>query len=272
MQEVSREMKILFGEKLAQDILGSLKAEGLRLSVVQVGDNAISDVYVAKKREAAERIGVRFELFRFPSAVPQEDLGREIEKIQEGTDGLIVQLPLPKELNGQKVLDIILPAKDIDVLSSVAFEKFTQGELPILPPTVCAVSELLKEAGTELRGKKAVVVGQGRLVGRPVAVWLRSQGAQVSVVTEETKNPGSITREADILISGVGKQGIIIKDMVKRGAVVIDAGSSVEGGETKGDVADEVKEVAGALAPVPGGVGPLTVACLLRNLVILSGR
>ncbi|MDP3901066.1 MAG: bifunctional 5,10-methylenetetrahydrofolate dehydrogenase/5,10-methenyltetrahydrofolate cyclohydrolase [bacterium] len=263
-------MKILSGEAIAERILGSLKAEGLRLSVIQVGDNPVSGVYIEKKRAAAERLKIHFELFRFPEIIAEEELCFEVEKIQEGTDGLIIQLPLPKHLAQQRVLDTISLKKDIDVLSSVSFEKFIQGEFPVLPPTVCAVSELLREAGCELRGKKAVVVGHGRLVGRPVSVWLSNQGAEVSVVTEETENPSSITREADILISGVGKQGLITKDMVKKGAVVIDAGSSVEGGETRGDVADEVKEVAGMLAPVPGGVGPLTVACLLRNLVILS--
>lgn len=272
MPQVSREMKILSGEKMAEDILAGLKAEGLRLSVVQVGDNRVSDVYVAKKRVAAENIGVRFELFRFPESIPQKDLEEEIGKIQQGSDGVVVQLPLPKHFDQQKVLDVLSPEKDVDVLASVSYERFVKGEFSVLPPTVCAVSELLREAGLNLKGKKAVVVGQGRLVGRPVTSWLRSQGAEVSVVTETTEHPSSVMREADVLISGVGKPGLITKDMVKEGAVVIDAGSSVEGGETRGDVADDVKEKAGMLAPVPGGVGPLTVACLLRNLVTLAGR
>lgn len=203
--------------------------------------------------------------------VSQVKLERQVKKIGKDAkiSGVIVQLPLPKRLNTQHVLDLIPTKKDVDVLSSASFSDFALGILPILPPTVGAIALLLKEAKKKLEGSKVVVVGAGRLVGLPIALWLTQQGATISLIQKGTKNTSQIILEADIVISGVGKPGLITGKMIKKGAVVIDAGTSVEGGSIKGDVDFEsVLKKASFLTPVPGGVGPLTVVCLFKNLFV----
>ena len=279
--------KILQGEEIAKRILEDLKnkvaGKRLKLAVVQVGKNAVSETYIRKKEEATAKLGIGFELHKLPQEISQAELKRRVEAIgkDKTVSGMIVQLPLPKHLNQQEILDEIPREKDVDVLSSASFGLFAfspfgrspvgRERLPILPPTVGAVSLLLKETGMELKGKSIAVVGAGRLVGLPVALWCMQKGATVSVANKDTKDLSAVTRDADIIISGVGKKGLIIGAIVKRGAVVIDAGSSVEAGLMGGDVDFEsVVKKAGFLTPVPGGVGPLTVACLFQNLVVLK--
>ncbi|HEY4509586.1 MAG TPA: bifunctional 5,10-methylenetetrahydrofolate dehydrogenase/5,10-methenyltetrahydrofolate cyclohydrolase [Candidatus Paceibacterota bacterium] len=269
--------KILQGEEIAKRIMEDLRdkvaRKQLKLAVVQVGQNAVSETYIRKKKEAASELGIGFELYKFVQEISQTDLKSRIEAIgkDKTVSGMIVQLPLSKHLNQQEILDGIPLEKDVDVLSSASFGLFSLGRLPILPPTVRAVSLLLKETGMELKGKSIAVVGAGRLVGLPVALWCMQKGATVSVANKDTKDLSVVTRDADIIISGVGKKGLIIGAMVKRGAVVIDAGSSVEAGLMGGDVDFEsVAKKAGFITPVPGGVGPITVACLLENLLTRS--
>jgi len=264
--------KILSGEKLAKSILASLKKRKKKpkaLAVVQVGSNKVSQKYIAEKKRVAKDIGVKFQLVSLPKNVSFKTIESRVLSLSKDrrVAGIVVQLPLPSKLNTQKVLDLIPPEKDVDVLSSSSFAEFALGRLQILPPTVAAISHLLKAAKKDIAGKKAVVVGAGRLVGLPTAVWLAQQGAEVSLVQKETKNPASVIAKADIVVSGVGKPNLIVGSMIKKGAVVIDAGTSVEGAVTVGDVETEsVSKKASFLSPVPGGVGPLTVACLLNNL------
>ena len=270
---------ILSGEKIARQILSDLKKKKIRkrlsLVVVQIGKSPVSLKYVREKAKVAKELKVRFRLVNLPLNISQARLEQQIQKIGEDpkVSGMIVQLPLPGRLNAQRVLDRIPKEKDVDVLSSVSFSDFALGKLPILPPTVGAISLLLKKAKKNLEGSKVVMVGAGRLVGLPTALWAAYQGASVSMIQKETRNASQIIAKADIIISGVGKPGLITGKMVKRGAVVIDAGTSVEGGSTKGDIDfKSVSKKAGFLSPVPGGVGPLTVACLFKNLYILSGK
>jgi methylenetetrahydrofolate dehydrogenase (NADP+)/methenyltetrahydrofolate cyclohydrolase len=278
-------MKILDGSKLSQNILAGLpSSQKAKLAVVQVGNNPVSEKYIKEKRKAAKGLGVGFRLARFPLRVSEATLAREIEEIGKDrkVSGMIVQLPLPKSLNTQRVLDCIPLQKDVDVLSSKALGLFAQGALPWLPPTVKAVSILLKEAKVHLKGARFLVIGAGRLVGLPVSLWLLKEGATLTIANKATKNLSSLTKQADVIISGVGKRGLVKGNMVKKGAVVIDAGTSVESGPSTrsarsgrqaklvGDVDFEsVAKKAGYLSPVPGGVGPLTVACLFHNLTIL---
>ena len=269
--------ELLSGERIAKEILEQLKTEispnTLGISVVQIGKNAVSETYIQKKKKAAEALGIRFFLYHFPETIGKGELQDGLEKILESsrTGGMIIQLPLPSHLPMQEILDLIPVYKDIDVLSSEAFGKFALGILPILPPTVGAVQSLLETYSIEVRGKHAVIVGSGRLVGLPLSLWFMKQKATVTVANRSTKNLAEITKQADILISGVGSARLITGEMVKEGAVVIDAGTSVESGETMGDVDFEsVEPKASYITPVPGGVGPLTVAHLLQNLVILS--
>lgn len=266
-------MKLLSGKELSERMLEKLKGSKAKLSVIQVGDNAVSKTYIDRKREAAEDIGVYFELVEFPEDIEQEKLIRSIKEVAENTDGLIVQLPLPKNLVQDEVLKAIPTEKDVDVLSADSFESFSDDSFPVLPPTVCAISELFLEYGIDIKEKNIVVVGSGRLVGKPIAVWLKNKGVNVNVLDSKTEDLASEVKKADIVITGVGKPNLITGDMVKEGVVVIDAGTSVEDGETSGDIDfDSVSKKASMISPVPGGVGPLTVSCLLRNLVILKER
>lgn len=277
--------RILQGAPLARKILTGLKKDSitrkLKLAVVQVGKNAVSQSYISEKAKAAEEIGMKFQVYRLPEKITEkalvtfiQGLGRDLK-----VTGLVVQLPLSKHLKTQEALNAIPLGKDVDVLSSHAFGLFALRQFPVLPPTVQAVSRLLKETRMQLKGRHAVVVGAGRLVGLPVSLWLQQQGVTVTLANKATKNLAAITKQADILVAATGKQGLITPLMVKKGAVVIDAGTSVEQGpstglrasSTKGDVDfKSVSRKASYISPVPGGVGPLTVACLLKNVVLLN--
>ena len=272
-------VRILSGETIARRILGDLKRKKARktpsLLVVQVGKNPVSAKYVGEKEKVAKELGIIFRLVVLPANISQTELEHQIQKIGKSpkVTGMIVQLPLPSALNTQAALDRIPLEKDVDVLSSAGFGAFALETLNILPPTVHAVSLLLRKAKANLKGSNVVVLGAGRLVGLPLSLWLLQQGATLTVVNKQTKNLKSITQKADILISGTGKRGLVRGNMVKKGAVVIDAGTSVEAGKSAGDVDFKtVSKKAGFITPVPGGVGPLTVACLFQNLFLLTER
>jgi len=268
---------ILSGEYLAKDILQNLKKQvgkyQLRLAVIQIGENPVSAKYIREKEKTAKALGFGFQLYRFPETIKASVLQSALIKIAKDTKntGLLIQLPLSRHLPLQKILDCIPLQKDVDVLSSKALGLFAQGALPWLPPTVKAVSILLGEAKVHLKGARVLVIGAGRLVGLPVSLWLLKEGATLTIANKTTKNLSSLAQQADVIISGVGKQRLVKGGMVKKGAVVIDAGTSVEQGKTSGDVDfATVSKKAKFLSPVPGGVGPLTVACLFQNLVTLS--
>lgn len=271
---------LLSGEPIAERILSRLEKQSAswrkkkpKLVVVQAGNDPVSATYIKEKEEAAHRIGVGFELVQLPRSSSYQKIQRVVEKQgqRKTVTGILVQLPLPSKLHTQEVLDAIPAQKDVDVLSSKSFGLYGLGKLSIMPPTVRAVSLLLKSHGITTQGKHVVLVGAGRLVGLPVAFWLFGEKATVSVANEFTKNLSSLTKQADILISGAGKAKLIRANMVRKGAVVIDAGTSVEKGRTTGDVDfNNVIHTARYITPVPGGVGPLTVACLFENLIALS--
>jgi len=269
-------MRVLDGKKIADKILRKLKKEiktkrlKLKLAVVLVGENFASKIFIRKKQEACQRIGVDFELSKFPSKISRSKLKKEIKKIADNpkNSGIVIQLPLPGGFNPQEFLNLIPPEKNIEVFS----------------PVVCAISYLFKEYRISLKGKKIVLVGTGRLVGLPLALWLSKEKANFEVLDKFTKDISSVTKKADIIISGVGKPNLITGKMVKKGVVVIDAGTtfrkpasarrrraSAGKGKLVGDVDFKtVAKKASYITPVPGGVGPLTVACLLENLAKIS--
>jgi len=274
-------MKILDGKKLAEKILANLKKEAekfkprLSLAVVQVGENLISQVFINQKKKACEKIGVGFKLFKFPAKIKDSELKKAIEKIVKipANSGVIIQLPLPKRFFPEDFLNLITEEKDVDVLSEHSLGKFYQGTLEILPPTVNGILQLLKDYKIVLKGKNVVIVGAGRLVGFPLATQLLKAKATLSVLNEFTKDAPFFTKKADILVSAVGKPNLIKGNVVKRGVVIIDAGSSRKNGKVVGDVDfKSVSKKASHITPVPGGVGPLTVACLLENLVKLNKK
>ncbi len=268
---------LLSGQNPALEILQSLRKKiverRVQLAVVQVGKNSVSSTYIQKKREAALRAGIAFLMYPISAKATQKDVMSLVVRLGENPaiSGIVVQLPLPPHLKAQKILDCIPTEKDPDILSSRAFGKFALGQSSILPPTVSAVQKLFKTYGIQIAGKHIALIGSGRLVGLPLLVWLLGEKATVVNVNRKTKNPAAFIRQADIVISGTGMPRLIKGSMIKKGAIVVDLGTSVEQGKTAGDVDfKSVAKKAKAMTPVPGGVGPLTIACLLENLVTLS--
>ena len=265
--------KLLYGDKIAEEVLEELAKQKskrrLKLAVFQVGESAVSAQYIAEKGKAAERVGVQFELVSFPKGTSQKKVREAVQEAGKSSrvSGIVVQLPLPVKFNTQEILDAIPLEKDVDVLSSRAFGLFALGKLPILPPTAHAIMLLLEYYNIAWQGKHIVVVGAGRLVGLPAILSLVMNKATFTSVNEKTKSLAAFTRQADILISGVGKPKLIKSSMLKKEVVVVDAGTSLDRGTTTGDVDfNSAVERVRAITPVPGGVGPLTIACLLSNL------
>lgn len=275
--------KILDGKSLAQKIQTQLKqnieeniaskkrAPGL--AVLMVGDNPASAVYVRNKEKACAKVGINSYGRHFPAQTSQEELEKVIHELNEDdhVDGILVQLPLPSHLNAVDLLLKIAPDKDADGLHPTNLGKLVRGEKGLRSCTPAGVMEILAEYNIDLEGKKAVVVGRSILVGKPLALMLLEKNATVTIAHSRTQDLAKITREADILIAAVGKPEFITADMIKPNAVVIDVGiNRIENNEGKyrlvGDVdMNEAKQVASFITPVPGGVGPMTVAMLLQN-------
>lgn len=275
--------KILDGKKLSQKILKALKKEikknesdhsvKLKLVVVQVGENPISEIFIRQKEKKAKEIGIDFKLYKFDRNIAFEKLKNEIRKIAKSpcNSGIVIQLPLSEKFDCQEILNLVPPEKDIDILSEKAKINFYFGDSKIQPPVLKAIVYLLKEYKINIKGKHIVVLGMGRLVGQPVISWLVREKASFSAKDRFFPNLSFFTKEADILISGIGKPEIIKAKMIKKGAVIIDIGASFIKGKIKGDVDfKSVFKKAGYFAAATGGIGPLTVAFLLKNLVELN--
>ncbi|MDP3778823.1 MAG: bifunctional 5,10-methylenetetrahydrofolate dehydrogenase/5,10-methenyltetrahydrofolate cyclohydrolase [bacterium] len=274
-------MEILDGKKCSQQIIARLKEEvagmtkPLRLAVVVVGTDPVVQKFIARKRKAAEEIGIDFRVYPFEETVSANELRARVAEIvhEEKNTGVVIQLPLPVHIGKQHILNAVTPEKDVDVLSARAMGNVMVGKSPIISPVAGAVKALFEEYKIEYKGKRVVVMGAGALVGKPVALWLLSEGVGFSVVNHETLNAPELLKEADIIISGIGKQGFITGGMVKEGVVIVDAGTSESNGKLAGDVDFEtVSKKASFITPVPGGVGPMTVAMLLHNVVELGKR
>lgn len=274
-------MQIIDGRKIKGDILERVKQEVGQLNFVPVfcdvlvGEDPVSAQYVDMKRKSAVSVGISFHNANFPVSITTEELIKEIEKLNkiENMCGIIVQLPLPAHIDKRQVLDAINPNLDVDFLGTIAGEIFYKGENAgqIGFPTALACMTLLDSLNLDLKDKNIVVLGQGDLVGRPVTALLRFRNLAPIIITSKTENKEELIKKADIIISGIGKGAFIKGDMIKNGAVLIDAGTSEDGGSIVGDVDSEsVSSVAGYLSPVPGGVGPVTVAILLQNVLTVA--
>jgi methylenetetrahydrofolate dehydrogenase (NADP+) / methenyltetrahydrofolate cyclohydrolase len=277
--------QILDGKKLAQKIQQELKqriqtwqpkiGRPPGLAVLMVGDNPASAVYVRNKELACQKIGMTSFGKHFPTSTSQQELEAEIEQLNQDdrVDGILVQLPLPEHLDAIALLHKITPNKDADGLHPVNLGKLVRSESGLRSCTPAGVMRLLEEYKIELQGKQAVVLGRSILVGKPQALMLLSKDATVTIAHSRTQDLASITRSADILVAAVGKPEIITADMVKPGAVVIDVGiNRVETADGKSRLVGDVNfncvtEVASYITPVPGGIGPMTVAMLLQNTV-----
>ncbi len=242
------------------------------LAAVLVGDDPASEVYVRNKRRACEQAGMVSQLHRLPADCSEAELLALLDRLNADATvhGILVQLPLPRSINTTRVLDHVAPAKDVDCFHPVNVGLMVQGRPRFLPCTPAGVQRLLLHYGIETAGKHAVIVGRSEIVGKPLANMLLARGpggdATVTVCHSRTQNIAELTRQADILIAAVGRPEMITADMVKPGATVVDVGINRTEEGLKGDVAFEsVRAVAGWITPVPGGVGPLTIAMLLQN-------
>ncbi|MEX2007889.1 MAG: bifunctional 5,10-methylenetetrahydrofolate dehydrogenase/5,10-methenyltetrahydrofolate cyclohydrolase [Candidatus Spechtbacterales bacterium] len=271
---------ILDGKKLSEQILAEIEKEvkGLakrpRLAIVLVGNDPASRLYVGKKKEMGERLGIDVRLYEFPIDISTKKLRAEVGRICKlpGTSGVIVQLPLPKNVNTRSVLNAVTPDKDVDVLSERASGALYTGHTPVLPPTVAGIVHLLDANNLDVQGNVVALVGFGKLVGKPATFALAQRGATLLVLNEYTQDLGSFTRQADVVIAGVGKPGLITADMIKEGAVLLDAGDAQIDGKTTGDISPDAYEKSSYYTPVPGGIGPMTVAMLFKNLVMLASQ
>ncbi|MFH0818992.1 MAG: bifunctional 5,10-methylenetetrahydrofolate dehydrogenase/5,10-methenyltetrahydrofolate cyclohydrolase [Patescibacteria group bacterium] len=245
-----------------------------KLGVILVGADKPSQAYVKKKGQAAEKIGVDFLLQIYPASITTAKLISEIEKLQERKNkltGLIVQLPLPKKINTGKVLEVINPNIDVDCLTQKNLGKLLTGSNKIEPPTPGAILEILKYHKVNLKGTKVCMVGAGQLIGRPLTNLLMHELATVTVCNQYTKKLKQYTQTADVVIMGVGKYNLLTGSMIKKNAVVIDAGVCFVKEKMYGDIHfASVSKKASLVTPTPGGVGPLTVAKLIENTVICA--
>lgn len=277
--------QILDGKALAAEIRAEVKAQvddlqqkGVHtaLAVVLVGDDPASQVYVRNKIKACGEAGIKSLEFRMPSETTQEALLAKIAELNadDTVDGILVQLPLPRQINAEAVIAAIDPAKDVDGFHTANAGALVTGKEGFVPCTPFGVMRLIEKSGVDPAGKAAVIVGRSNIVGKPMALLLLAANATVTVAHSKTPDLGAVTRTADILVAAVGRAKLIKADMVKPGAVVIDVGMNRdENGKMCGDVDfASVKDVAGHVTPVPGGVGPMTIAMLLQNTVIAARK
>ncbi len=272
--------QIIDGKKISQDIKDELKEKvtalkdtgtEVALAVIQVGNDPASSVYVRNKKKARETIGIRSLSYELPEETTEDALIELIEKLNkdETVNGILVQLPVPKHIDPDKIIRTISPEKDVDGFHPQNVGKLVIGEEGFVSCTPAGVIQLLKRSGIEISGKNCVVVGRSNIVGKPMALLMLRENATVTIAHSKTKNLKELCQTADILIVAIGKPQFITADYVKEGAVVIDVGiHRDENNKLCGDVRyEEVAEKASAITPVPGGVGPMTIAMLMSNCV-----
>lgn len=271
-------MNIIDGKAVALNVKNkvkleceSLKEKGITpgLAVIIVGDDPASQVYVRNKEKACEECGFHSVKYALDANTTQQELNALIDELNndDSINGILCQLPLPSHLDDKEVINRIDPIKDVDAFHPVNVGAIMIGDYNFLPCTPAGVMELIHSTGVELEGKKAVVMGRSNIVGKPMAMLLLHENATVEITHSKTKNLSEITSEADILVAAVGKAKFVKADMIKQGAVVIDVGMDRdENGKLCGDVDfEDVKEKCSYITPVPGGVGPMTIAMLMKN-------
>ena len=287
-------MKIIDGKKVSNEVLDEIKLvvqnriklnqKVPHLAAVLVGNDGPSQTYVNSKIRACERVGFKSSLFQFDKSISENELISEIEKINinDDIDGFIVQLPLPKGINQENILDKVLPKKDVDGFNPINYGKMALGIETFLPATPAGIIELIKRYSIDLKGKKCLVIGRSQIVGRPISILLSQNkifgNATVTVAHSRSNNLKEICLDSDIVISAIGIPEFIKEDMIKTGSIIIDVGicrvkdnNSLKGYRIVGDVDFEsVYDKVSLITPVPGGVGPMTIAMLLKNTLRAS--
>lgn len=272
-KELSKKLKEQMKDRVAQ-----MRQQGIvpKLVVVLVGNNSASEVYVRNKHKACGEVGIESQVIKMPEETTQQELLDVVKGLNEDrtVDGILVQLPLPGQINEKVVLRSILPEKDVDGFHPVNVGLLSIGDDCYAPATPSGIIAMFKEYGIEIAGKHCVIIGRSNIVGKPMAALLLRHNATVTVCHSKTQNLGELTRQADIVIVATGHRHTLTADMVKEGAVVIDVGMNRnELGKLCGDVDfEEVKEKASFITPVPGGVGPMTITELLENTILAAQR
>ncbi len=277
--------KLIDGKKISAAVKDKVKAEvsalkekGIEtcLAVIIVGDDPASKIYVANKERACEYTGIRSLKFALPASTTMEELLALIDKLNadKTVNGILCQLPLPKGLDEQRVIDAISPLKDVDAFHPINVGKIMTGNFDFLPCTPAGIMEMLDYEGISPEGKSCVVIGRSNIVGKPMSMLLLHKNGTVTICHSRTKNLAEVTKGADILVSAVGIANFVTADMVKKGAVVIDVGMNRDGdGHLCGDVDfAAVEPVASAITPVPGGVGPMTISVLMKNTLTAAKK
>ena len=273
-------MILIDGKKIAAELREELRKEVIELktisdkipglTVILIGDMAPSQIYVRMKEKAANEVGLKSEVIRYPEAVEEKIVLDKIEELNknENISGILVQLPLPKHINKQKIIETILPGKDVDGFHPMNVGNLSSGYESSVPCTPLGCYLMIKKIEPNLSGKKAVMIGRSNLNGKPMAQLLLKENCTVTITHSKTKDLKAECIEADIIVAAVGIPELVKADWVKKDAIVIDVGINKTEKGLVGDVAfEEVSKVARALTPVPGGVGPMTIACLLKNTI-----
>ena len=269
---------ILDGKVLALKLRRNIKVETTdlisefnkqpHLVVILVGENPASESYVRSKERACIRAGMKSTLIRKNASIKEAELIDIIENLNkdESVHGILLQLPIPKHINEDKVINLITPLKDVDGFCNENVARLNKGQSALVPCTPLGITKILEEYNIDPTGKHCVIIGRSQIVGKPMAALMLKRNATVTVCHSRTKNIRELTKQADILIVAIGRANMVDASYVKPGAVVIDVGINRVDGKLTGDVAfDDVKDIAGYITPVPGGVGPMTIACLLDN-------
>lgn len=268
--------KIIDGEALSLQIQDSIKKEikscmiRPSVAVIQIGDNPASNSYIKRKETACNNVGVYFRLYKFDEGTPELTIINKIKELNndEYVNGILVQLPLPEQYNEKRIVNSIINSKDIDGLTDINTGRMINGKKTLVPCTPLGIMKMLEEYNVELAGKNVVIVGRGKLVGRPLITLMLAKDATVTVCHSKTTNLAEMTKLADVLVVACGVPNLITADMVKDGVVVIDAGINRVDGKLCGDVDfAAVSKKASLITPVPKGVGPMTVAMLLQNII-----
>ena len=280
-------MEILDGKYTSSEIVQTLKAEikeylqegkrAPRIDILLVGDDYASQMYVNMKEKKALDLGILVNIHTFDKEIPQEQLIKLIKQLNSNSevDGIMVQLPMPEHINESEVLESILPSKDVDGLTSTNLGKlFKNDSSAIAPATAKGVIKILEKYNIKIEGKNAVVIGRGDISGLPIAAMLQNRNATVTICHSHTQELKEICMRGDILVSSIGRPEYIDEQYVKKGSIVIDVGTNRNSeGKLVGDVNfNSVKDIAGYITPVPGGVGPMTIACLFDNLIEMYKR
>lgn len=278
-------MNLLNGKELAQKLQQEMKQEvinlkekGLQpgLAVILIGEDPASQVYVRNKERAANNIGMYSVVYRLPETTSETDLIAKIEELNhdDKVHGILVQLPLPKHINEDLVLDTIDPAKDVDGFHPMNLGNLFAGKPTMIPCTPAGIMELIKLSGVDLAGKNAVIIGRSNIVGKPMAHLLLQANATVTICHSKTRDLPKVAKQADVLVVAIGRANFVTADFVKEGAVVIDVGiNRDENNKLTGDVKfDEVAPLTSFITPVPGGVGPMTITMLMRQTIDAAKR